>query len=123
MSDKIKSGLDKASAMCEVLVRDGWREYHNAFNKYARCFHKRLDTQTRCHGNLNKLGIQVQCSVYNREEHTSYELEITAGLSDGTWFTLHNYCLPNDINQGLLLTQRMLRAWEFVANDLTREPK
>lgn len=116
MSDT-KNGAERAVEMCDTLVRDGWREYPNAFKRYARCFYRRFDTPTRCRGNSDKAGIQVQCAVSSHNEHTGYELEISAGLPDETWIRLHNYCLPDDINDGLRLIPRMIRAWEFIAND------
>ena len=108
--------------MCNILIEQDWCEYPDQFKKYARCFYKRFDTPTRCHGNNDKAGIQVQCAVSSHNEHASYELTITAGLPDDTWFTLHNYALPTDINQGLLLIPRMLRTWELVANDQPLDP-
>ena len=101
---------------CNLLIADGWREYPDQFRKESRCFYKRFDTPTRCFGNSDKNGIQIQCSVSQFREFVSYELEIVAGLSDETWFTLHNYSLPKDVRDGLKLIPRMLNAWETVAN-------
>lgn len=102
--------------MCNVLLADGWREYPDQFKKESRCFYKRFDTPTRCHGNSDKRGIQIQCSVSEFREHSSYELEIIAGLPDDTWFRLQNYSLPNDIRDGLNLIPRMLHVWETASN-------
>lgn len=97
---------------CEQLLADGWREYPDQFKKYARCFYKRFDTPTRCHGNDDKPGIQVQISVSALNEVVCMELEICAGLRDETWLSMHNYSLPKTVNEVTALIPRMLRVWE-----------
>ena len=105
------------AALCSMrLLADGWREYPNQFRKYARCFYKRFDTPTRCHGNDDKAGMQIQVSVSEHEGRASMELELCAGLKDETWLTIHNYALPKTVEEVTALIPRMLAVWES-AND------
>lgn len=101
-----------AAVRCSALVADGWREYPNQFRKHARCFYKRFDTPTRCHGNDDKSGMQIQISVSEHEGRASMELELCAGLKDETWLTIHNYALPKTVKDVTALIPRMLAVWE-----------
>ena len=97
----------------DQLVTDGWREYPNQFKKYARCFYKQFDTPTRCAGNDEKPGVQVEIDVSEHEGVVSFELELCAGLGDGTWLTIKNYSLPHSFDGVVSLIPRMLALWEF----------
>lgn len=96
----------------ETLLANGWREYPNQFKKHARCFYKQFATRTRCHGNDDKPGIQIEISVSQYEGRESMELEMCAGLKDGTWLKIHNYGLPNTVEEVTDLIPRMLSVWE-----------
>ena len=98
------------------LLAAGWREYPNQFKKYARCFYKRFDTPTRCHGNDDKPGVQVMIAVSVMETWMSMEIELCAGLKDETWLKIQNYALPKTVKEVTALIPRMLAAWES-AND------
>lgn len=54
----------------------------------ARCFYKRFDTPTRCHGNDDKHGVQIQIAVGVMAEWMSMELDLCAGLKDETWLKI-----------------------------------
>lgn len=107
-----------SAVVCSDLLADGWREYPNQFKKYARCFYKRFDTTTRCHGNDDKPGMQIQISVSEHEGRASMELELCAGLKDETWLTIHNYALPKTVNDVTALIPRMLAVWESANKEL-----
>jgi len=96
----------------EQLVADGWREYPNQFKVYSRCFYKQFETPTRCHGNYDKAGCQVELSVSTHHEHIMVELELTGGLKDESWMKLSNYCVPNDLLDIKKLIPRLLHIWE-----------
>lgn len=102
------------AALCSMqLLADGWREYPNQFRNYTRCFYKRVETPTRCHGNTDQHGIQIQISVSDGHAGgVAMELELCAGLKDETWLTLHNYALPKTVEEVTALIPRMLVAWE-----------
>ena len=108
-----------AAVRSSDLLADGWREYPNQFKKYARCFYKRFDTPTRCHGNNDKSGMQIQISVSEHEGRASMELELCAGLKDETWLTIHNYALPKTVGEATALIPRMLAAWESANAELS----
>lgn len=95
-----------------LLLADGWREYPNQFKKWGRCFYKRFDTPTRCHGNSDKVGVQIEISVTEFEGRISMELELCGGLKDETWLKIHNYALPDDLKKVIALIPRMLTTWE-----------
>lgn len=103
---------DEPLGSIAYLAADGWREYPNQFKKYARCFYKQFDTPTRCHGNGESPGIQVEIAVSERDGRESYEMELCGQLRDGTWIRLHNYGLPDDIHEVVALTPRLLAVWE-----------
>lgn len=94
------------------LLADGWREYPNQFKKFARCFYKQFDTPSRCRGNGDKQGIQIEMCVSDITGNEAYEIELTGQLGDGTWITLHQYSLPNDIRKAVTLIPRLLTLWE-----------
>ena len=98
--------------ICDELLADKWREYPNQFKKYARCFYKQLDTPTRCIGNDDKPGVQIQISVSELEERITMEMELCAGLKDETWLIIHNYILPKTVEEVTALIPRMLATWE-----------
>jgi hypothetical protein len=100
------------------LLAAGWREYANRFKEYARCFYKRFETPTRCYGNKDKEGMQIQISVSEHEGRVSMEMELCAGLSDGTWLKIQNYALPETVDEVTALIPRMLAVWEM-ANNMT----
>ena len=103
---------------CFTLLFLGWREGRNDIRKYARMFYKRHDTPTRCRLNDDKEGIQVCLYVSEFDGKESIEIEVSGGLSDGTWINLHNYSLPRDIHvdKVLALIPRMLTLWECAAS-------
>ncbi len=103
------------AALCSMrLLADGWREYPNQFKKYARCFYKRFDSLTRCHGNDDKPGMQIQISVSDGYAGgVAMELELCAGLKDETWLTIHNYSLPKTVEEVTALIPRMIAVWEL----------
>lgn len=107
------------AVVCSDLLADGWREYQNQFRKYARCFYKRFDTPTRCHGNNDKAGVQIQISVSYHEWRASMELELCASLKDKTWLTIQNYSLPNTVKEVTALIPRMLLVWESANVELS----
>ena len=101
--------------VCNELSAAGWREYPNQFNAYSRCFYKQHETPTRCHGNQDKPGVQLQISVSEIAGRTSMELDLCAGLKDETWLTLKNYSLPATVKEVTALIPRLLAAWESFA--------
>ena len=102
------------AALCSMrLLADGWREYPNQFRKYARCFYKRFDTPTVCSGNSNKPGMQIEISVSDGYAGgVSMEMELCAGLKDGTWLKIQNYSLPKTVAEVTALIPRLLAMWE-----------
>ena len=102
----------RSAAVCSDLLADGWRECPNQFRKHARCFYKRFDSPTRCRGNDDKPGMQIQISVSEHEGRASMELELCAGLKDETWLTIINYALPKTVKDVTALIPRMLAVWE-----------
>lgn len=97
---------------CMELFADGWREFPDQFKKYARCFYKRFDTPTRCHGNDDKPGVQVTIAVSELNGWMSMEMELCAGLKDETWLKIQNYALPKTVKEVTALVPRMLAIWE-----------
>jgi hypothetical protein len=108
----------EASVRCSALLADGWREYPDQFKKYARCFYKRFDTPTRCAGNDDKPGVQIQISVSENDGWVSMEMDLCAGLKDETWLAIKNYSLPKTVNEVTALIPRLLAVWES-ANDVS----
>lgn len=107
----VKSPATPAVA-CMELLADGWREFPDQFKKYARCFYKRFDTPTRCHGNDDKPGVQVTIAVSELDGWMSMEMELCAGLKDETWLKIQNYVLPKTVKEVTALVPRMLAVWE-----------
>jgi hypothetical protein len=107
------------AALCSMrLLADGWREYPNQFKKYARCFYKRFDTPTRCHGNDDKPGAQIEIAVsYGYAGGVSMEIELCAGLKDETWLKIQNYSLPKTVDEVTELIPRLLAMWESANHD------
>jgi len=97
---------------CLALIADGWKEYPNQFRKQDKCFFKRFNTPTKCHGNSEKSGIQIQISVSEFQEHSSMEMELIGELKDGTWVELLNYSLPATVDEVTALIPRILAIWE-----------
>jgi hypothetical protein len=114
-------GQREAELCCTALLADGWREYPNQFKEYARSFYKRFDTPTRCHGNSDKPGVQILISVGILQEWMSMEMELRAGLKDGTWISIENYSLPKTVEEVVALIPRMLAMWES-ANEKSLKP-
>lgn len=109
----MSSDFMKGKNAIDELVSDGWREYPNQSGRYARCFYKRFETPTRCFGNSEKQGLQIQIKVYeHRGRSASMELELCAGLTDETWLSLVNYSLPRTVKEVTALIPRMLAVWE-----------
>lgn len=106
----------EAELCCTALLADGWREYPDQFKKYARCFYKRFDTPTRCAGNDDKPGVQIQIAVSELDGWMNMEMDLCAGLKDETWLTIKNYSLPKTVKEVTALIPRMLAVWES-AND------
>ena len=121
MQENIQQSEGGAAFLYRDLLADCWREYPNQFRKHARCFYKRFDTATRCHGNYDKPGMQIQISVSEHEGRASMELELCAELKDETWLTIHNYALPKTVEEVTALIPRMLAVWES-ANEKLSEP-
>ncbi len=96
-----------------LLAADGWREFPNAFRKYARCFYKRFDTPTRCACNYDKAGMQIEVAV---ADTGGMEMELCGELRDGTWLNVSNYGLPATVQEVTALVPRLLAVWE-AAND------
>lgn len=71
MQTETSNGQEQSALAAATLLADGWREYPNQFRRYARCFYKRFDTPTRCHGNDDKPGVQIQIAVSVMEEWMS----------------------------------------------------
>jgi hypothetical protein len=94
------------------LLADGWREYPNQFKKYARCFYKRFDTPTRCAGNDDKPGVQIQIAVCELDGRLDMEMDLRAGLKDETWLVIKNYSLPKTVKEVTSLVPRLLDMWE-----------
>ena len=106
-----------------TLINYGWREYPDSMRRHARCFFKRFDTPTRCRCNNDKAGVQVCCAVSKLNERVSYEISLCGELTDGTWIELHQWSMPEDIEQGLAMIPRMLDTWEYIANAPLHESK
>jgi hypothetical protein len=106
------------AALCSMrLLADGWREYPNQFRKYARCFYKRFDTPSVCSGNSDKPGMQIEIAVSDGYAGgVAMEMELCAGLKDGTWVEIQNYSLPKTVEEVTALIPRLLAMWES-AND------
>lgn len=98
------------------LLSQGWKEGEDGFRKYTRMFYKRHATPTRCNLNNNKDGMSVLIYVSDFTGYTSYEIELSGELRDGTWIKLSEWALPRDIRLGLLLIPRLLHTWEVIAN-------
>jgi hypothetical protein len=60
--------------------------------------------------------MQVCIAVSEHKDRVSYEIDLTGELPDGTWMSLHNYGMPEDIEAGLATIHRLLATWEFCAN-------
>lgn len=110
-----RTASDKA-VVCKELLADGWHEYPDQFKKYARCFYKRFDTPTRCAGNDDKPGVQIQIAVSELDGWMSMEMDLCAGLKDETWLAIKNYSLPKTVKEVTALIPRLLAVWES-AND------
>jgi len=108
---------ETTQARAERLVADGWKEWPDQFRDYARCFFKRFDTPTRCHGNSDKHGIQVCVAISSHKEWHSYEIDLAGELADGTWIKLHAWAMPPKLEDGLATIPRLLAAWENLNQD------
>ena len=108
-----RTASDKA-VICQELLADGWREYPNQFKQYSSCFYKRFYTPTRCFGNDDKPGVQIEISVSELEGWLNLEMDLCAGLKDETWLTIKNYLLPKTVKEVTALIPRMLAVWESV---------
>lgn len=109
--------------VCDDLLADGWHEYPNQFRKYASCFYKRFDTPSVCAGNSDKPGIQIEISVSDGYDgDVSIEMELCAGLKDGTWLKIQNYALPKTVNEVTALIPRLLAMWESANNQGEPQP-
>jgi len=104
-----------AQSACNGLLADGWREYPDQFKNYARCFLKRFYTPTRCSGNDDKPGVQIQIAVSEFNGSVSMELELCAGLKDETWVKIQNYALPKTAKEVISLIPRLLVMWESIS--------
>lgn len=113
----------EAVLVCTDLLADGWREYPDQFKKYARCFYKRFDTPTRCHGNDDKSGVQIMIAVSVMETWMSMEMELCAGLKDETWLKIQNYALPKTVKEVTALIPRMLAVWESANDQAHAQPR
>jgi hypothetical protein len=111
------------AALCSMrLLADGWREYPNQGRKYARCFYKNFETPTRCHGNDERPGVQIEISVSDGYAGgVSMEMELRAGLKDETWLNIQNYALPKTVEAVTALIPRLLAMWE-TANTPDQRP-
>jgi len=116
MSEVVQSDLD----IFTTLVNNGWKESPNITRKYSRCFYKRFDTPSCCFENNDKPGVQLQIAVSTWQDTSSMELELCAGLPDGTWLALLNYGLPHTVEAVEKLIPRMLHMWE-AANTITQQ--
>lgn len=114
----MKNESDNIENICAELLAGGWHESPNQFKAHSRCFYKRFDTPTRCSGNNDKLGMQIGISVSYLGQTPVMELELCAGLADGTWVKILNYSLPETLSEVTDLIPRLLRVWECAnAND------
>jgi hypothetical protein len=100
---------------CNDLLADGWHECPDQFKKYARCFYKRFNTPTRCSGNDDKQGVQIEIAVSEFNGSVSMELELCAGLKDETWVKIKNYALPRTVEEVTALIPRILVMWESIS--------
>jgi hypothetical protein len=112
---RLEASDKSAQSACNGLLADGWREYPDQFKNYARCFFKRFDTPTRCSGNDDKPGVQIQIAVSEFNGSVSMELEICAGLKDETWVKIQNYALPKTAKEVTSLIPRLLVMWESIS--------
>ena len=104
----------------KALQDAGWREYPNQFRKYSRCFYKRFYTPTACSGNPDKPGIQIEIAVSEGcTGGISMEMELCAGLKDGTWLKIQNYALPETVEEVIALTPRLFSLWESANSALS----
>jgi hypothetical protein len=94
------------------LIAGGWRENPNPLKKGSRCFYKRFETKTRCFSDKKKPGVQIELSVASFDGHVYMEIELVAGLKDGTWMTIHNQSLPGTVEEVMALIPRLLAMWE-----------
>lgn len=111
----VSDGQTLASSACSLLESEGWRESPDQFRNTARCFYKRFETPTRCRCNDDKQGMQVCVSVSNHQQWWSYEINLSGELPDGTWIKLHNWSMPEKLEDGLAMIPRLLETWEFIS--------
>lgn len=99
---------------CEKLLSSGWREGKDQFKSYARMFYKRFDTPTKC--NCND---RMQVILYVSELHgtENIEMQLCGELKDKTWIKLEYYSLPRSIDEVTKLIPRILKTWEYIANN------
>jgi hypothetical protein len=103
------------------LLELGWRRYTTPWPEDAYvCFYKSYPTPTRCFHNPEKEGLSVCCTVSYLFQ-ISYELSVRAGLPDGTTVELHQWSLPDNIDEGLAMIPRMLAAWECMCANTDKE--
>lgn len=98
--------------IADFLRSNGWREGEDQFRPTSRMFYKRHDSNFRCSGNSHHEGVQVSIYLSDIRCNTSIELELCAGLSDGTWLKMLNYCLPRNIHYVIGMIPRMIATWE-----------
>jgi len=115
-----RQGQADSLQCCEELIADGWREYPDQFSPSSRCFFKRFDTPTRCFCNDEKPGVQVKIEVSFLDVSVTMEMSLRAGLKDGTWIEMLNYCLPNTVEEVTALIPRLLAMLE-VANEVKEQ--
>ncbi len=58
--------------------------------------------------------MQVCVAVSRYEQWWSYELDLSGELPDGTWIKLHNWSMPESLEDGLATIPRLLKTWEFI---------
>ena len=108
----------QSDRVCADLKSLGWVEYPDRTRQWSRCFFRRFEAPTRCHRNHDRDGMQVQLVVseMNGDTQTPYfsmELELCGELADGTWFRIHRWALPKELDAVLRVIPGMLYLWEL----------
>lgn len=99
----------------EELSKAGWRKYPASCRYAKEIWGKRFENAPVCRCNDDKRGVQIVIAVYQSDDRTSYEIDLTAEKPDGQWVKFQVYGI-NDALCEVLDAQvtALLKAWEAV---------